>query len=462
MPSILVAEDNKILREGIYQALCEKGMDVCAAEDGEVAIGLLKEKKFALVISDFRLPKLTGMDILRHIHDTSPDTMVILITAYGTIEVAVEAMKLGAFDFIQKPFSIEELEFKTEKALKHREMTNEIDYLRHERKVIYKNENIIGKSPAIKAVFSTISKVAQANVTVVINGETGTGKELVAGAIHYSGCRAKKSFVKVNCAAIPDELLESELFGHEKGAFTGAEKQRIGRFEQADGGTIFLDEIGDMSHKTQAKVLRVLQEQEFERVGGTKTVKVNVRVLTATNKDLKNMVEDGEFREDLYYRLNVVHIWVPPLRERGDDVIEMAEYFLRKYKMELGKKISVFSDSALALLRSYPWPGNVRELNNSVERAVLMAEKEIIEAADFDISFKREVKPSSNVEKKLIELPAEGVSLQQVEKCLIIQALERSNWVQKEAAKLLGLSRRVMHYKIEIHGIKNDKWIKNK
>lgn len=459
---ILVSEDNKILREGICQALREKKLDVMEADNGKTAMELIDSHSFSLIISDIKLPEASGMDILRYVKEESSETVVILITAYGTIDVAVEAMKLGAFDFIQKPFSIEELELKTDRALAHRDMINKIDYLSHEQKYIYRYDDVIGNSPQLKDVFSTISKVARTSVTILINGETGTGKELIAGAVHYNSNRKKKNFIKVNCAAIPDDLLESELFGHERGAFTGADKVRIGRFEQADGGSIFLDEIADMSPKTQAKVLRVLQEQEFERLGGTKSIKVDVRILAASNKNLKEMVLANEFREDLYYRLNVVCISVPPLRERGDDVISLAEYFLKKYKREFQKKISGFSDEALFLLRSYRWPGNIRELKNSIERASLMTGGVLIGPEDLGLQDKPNKEQPAIVYSDKFDIPSGGVSLQEIEKSLVIKALEKSNWVQKDAAKLLGLSRRVIHYKIENYGIKNDKWIKNK
>ncbi len=465
MANVLLIEDNQKLRELVSQALREKGFVVVEADTAELGIKYLAEDSFALVISDLKLPKASGMDVLRYISENCTRTVSILITAYGTVDVAVEAMKLGAFDLIQKPFTVDVLDFKVEKAFAHKNMVNEIDYLRHERKIIYKHENMIGDSRAIKAVFSKIDKVAKSHVTVLINGETGTGKELIAGCIHYGSDRDKKSFIKVNCAAIPDDLLESELFGHEKGAFTGADRQRIGRFEQADGGTIFLDEIGDMSPKTQAKVLRVLQEKEFERVGAAKTIKVDVRIIAATNKCLKDMVDNGDFREDLYYRLNVVSIVAPPLRERGDDVVALAAYFLKKYSRELQKDIKGFSASTIRVLKKYHWPGNIRELENSIERAALMVDGNVIEPSDIGIPISEDT-----VERDLaglfssseISLPEGGISLQEVEKSLVIQALEASDWVQKDAAKLLSLSRRVMHYKIERYGIRNDKWIKNK
>ena len=291
-------------------------------------------------------------------------------------------MKIGAFDYVQKPFEIEEMEVKIEKALEVRRLKHEIDYLRHTQQDIYDFDKIVGSSASLQRVLDIVKKVAKSNTTVLIRGETGTGKELIAGAIHHNSLRASRNFVKVNCAALQENLLESELFGHEKGAFTGADKQRIGRFEQADGGTLFLDEIGDMSPSTQAKILRVLQEHEFERLGGTRTLRVDVRLIAATNRDLPGMVQTGQFREDLYYRLNVVSIEMPPLRERKDDIVPLASAFIRRFAGELKKKIEGLELDAQKLLMRYNWPGNIRELENTIERAMLLAEGRAIAADD--------------------------------------------------------------------------------
>jgi two-component system response regulator HydG len=316
MGRILVADDHDSLRRGLVQALADAGHDVEEATDGNAAIERLHEAYFDVVVSDLKMGGSTGLEVLKTAKALHPTTAVILMTAFGSVSTAVEAMQVGAFDYVQKPFEIEEMEVKVEKALEVRQMQHQIDYLRHAQGDIYDFDRIIGSSGALERVLGVVRKVAKSNTTVLIRGETGTGKELVAGAIHHNSLRAPRNFVKVNCAALQENLLESELFGHEKGAFTSADKQRIGRFEQADGGTMFLDEIGDMSASTQAKILRVLQEHEFERLGGTRTLRVDVRLLAATNRDLVAMVEAGTFREDLYYRLNVVSIDMPPLRER--------------------------------------------------------------------------------------------------------------------------------------------------
>jgi DNA-binding NtrC family response regulator len=365
-------------------------------------------------------------------------------------------MKLGAFDFLQKPFGIPELEMRVEKALNRRILENEVDYLRHERDVIYRIEDIIGESSAIKNVLKTVKKVARSKSIILITGETGTGKELVAAAIHYNSQRANGSFIKVNCAAIPDDLLESELFGHEKGAFTGAVNQRIGRFEQANGGTILLDEIGDMSHVTQAKILRVIQDQQFERLGGNATISTDVRVLAATNKDLAHEMELGNFREDLYFRLNVVTLQIPPLRDRGNDLELLAEFFIRRFNRDLGANVKGLSNDARALLLDYHWPGNVRELENTMERAVLMCEGEYLEADDLNIP--RQTLASAVGSSGT----GGGLELKNLEKEAVLEALRKTNFVQKDAAEILGISKRVMHYKIQQFGIKHPRWIRNK
>src|SRR6187401_1792153 len=374
MGRILIADDHDSLRRGLAQALSEGRHDVEEAPNGNAAIERLHESAFDVIVSDLRMGGSTGLEVLKTAKSLQPNCAVILMTAFGSISTAVEAMRAGAFDYVQKPFEIEEMEVKIAKALEMRQMQHQIDYLRHAQGDIYEFDRIIGSSGALEKVLEVVRKVAKSNTTVLVRGETGTGKELIAGAIHHNSHRAARNFIKVNCAALQENLLESELFGHEKGAFTGADKQRIGRFEQADGGTLFLDEIGDMSPNTQAKILRVLQENEFERLGGTRTIKVDVRLIAATNRDLSAMVETGGFREDLYYRLNVVQIEMPPLRERKDDIHELANFFIRRFSGELKKKIQGVEGDALKLLMRYHWPGNIRELENAIERAMLLAE----------------------------------------------------------------------------------------
>src|SRR5687768_15351719 len=382
MGRILVADDHDSLRRGIVRALTDANHDVDEAPNGNIAIEKLHEGQYDVVLSDLKMGGSDGMDVLRTAKSLHPTTAVILMTAFGTVNTAVEAMKIGAFDYVQKPFEIEEMELKVNKAIEHRRLKHEIEYLRHTQQDIYDFDRIVGASGALHSVLAVVKKVAKSNTTVLVRGETGTGKELIAGAIHHNSTRSARNFVKVNCAALQENLLESELFGHEKGAFTGADKQRIGRFEQADGGTLFLDEIGDMSPNTQAKILRVLQEHEFERLGGTRTIKVDVRLIAATNRELTSMVATGTFREDLYYRLNVVTIEMPPLRERKEDVAALAGFFIKRFSGELKKKIDGLESEALKLLMRYHWPGNIRELENAIERAMLLADGSHIAADD--------------------------------------------------------------------------------
>jgi DNA-binding NtrC family response regulator len=389
-----------------------------------------------------------GLDVLRSAKALHPSTAVILMTAFGTVTTAVEAMQIGAFDYVQKPFEIEEMEVKIEKALEVKRMKNELEYFRHAQQDIYQFDRIVGSSDALQRVLEMVRKVAKSNTTVLIRGETGTGKELIAGAIHHNSLRTSRNYVKVNCAALQENLLESELFGHEKGAFTGADKQRIGRFEQADGGTLFLDEIGDMSQSTQAKILRVLQEHEFERLGGTHTLRTDVRLIAATNRDLAVMVQNGRFREDLYYRLNVVSIEVPPLRDRKDDIVPLARFFIRRFAAELKKKMDGIEPDAQKLLMRYNWPGNIRELENAIERAMLMAEGHEIASADLRLG---ETPSGGGLrdQTSVVKIPPTGIPLDDIERSAIVEALRMSNWVQKDAAELLSISPRVMNYKIK-------------
>jgi DNA-binding NtrC family response regulator len=361
-------------------------------------------------------------------------------------------MKIGAFDFVQKPFEIEEMELKIEKAIELRHLKHQVDYLRHEQQEVYDFDRIVGASGALQHVLTIVKKVARSNSTVLIKGETGTGKELIAGAIHHNSHRANRAFVKVNCAALQENLLESELFGHEKGAFTSADKQRIGRFEQADGGTLFLDEIGDMSPSTQAKILRVLQEHEFERLGGTRTLRVDVRIIAATNCNLSQMVQEGRFREDLFYRLNVVSVETPPLRDRKEDIPALAEFFVRRFSGELKKKVEGIDPEALKVLMRHHWPGNIRELENVVERSVLLADGAHVRVSDLQIG--DQTAASAGGERSLaVKIPPTGIPLEEIERQAVVESLRMSNWVQKDAAELLGISPRVMNYKIKILNI---------
>jgi Nif-specific regulatory protein len=452
MGRILIADDHDALRRGLVRALTEAGHEVDEAPNGNAAIERLHESYFDVVLSDLKMGGSDGIDVLKTTKTLHPTTAVILMTAFGSVSTAVEAMKIGAFDYVQKPFEIEEMEVKIEKALELRRMRHELDYLRHAQHDIYDFERIIGSSGALQRVLGVVKKVAKSNTTVLIRGETGTGKELIAGAIHHNSLRAGRNFVKVNCAALQENLLESELFGHEKGAFTGADKQRIGRFEQADGGSLFLDEIGDMSASTQAKILRVLQEHEFERLGGTRTLRVDVRLVAATNRDLSAMVAQGLFREDLYYRLNVVSIEMPPLRDRKEDITALANFFIRRFSAELKKKSDGLEPDAQKMLMRYNWPGNIRELENAIERAMLLSEGHLISADDLRLG-EVATTQSAREAQAPVRIPPTGIPLEEIERAALVEALKMSNWVQKDAAELLDISPRVMNYKIKTLGI---------
>src|SRR6187402_2923874 len=453
MGRILVADDHDSLRRGIIRALTDAKHDVDEAPNGNVAIEKLHEGQYDVVLSDLKMGGSDGMDVLRTTKALHPTSAVILMTAFGSVHTAVEAMKIGAFDYVQKPFEIEEMELKVEKALEHRRLKHEIEYLRHTQQDIYDFDRIVGASGALQSVLAIVKKVAKSNTTVLIRGETGTGKELIAGATHHNSARANRNFIKVNCAALQENLLESELFGHEKGAFTSADKQRIGRFEQADGGTLFLDEVGDMSPSTQAKILRVLQEHEFERLGGTRTLRVDVRIIAATNRNLTQMVQEGRFREDLFYRLNVVSVETPPLRDRKDDIPELAEFFVKRFATELKKKVENVHPEAQKLLMRHNWPGNIRELENVIERAVLLADGPFVTTADLQIGEQASSASASGDRATVVRIPPTGIPLEEIERQAVVEALKMSNWVQKDAAELLGISPRVMNYKIKILGI---------
>jgi DNA-binding NtrC family response regulator len=456
MGKILVVEDNDVLRSSVVQALVETGHVITEVGDGEEATERLQQESYDVVLTDMRMPKRSGLEVLRFAKQVNDLTVVIMMTAFATIESAVEAMKNGAYDYIQKPFELEELEVKINRALEYRRDTGVLQLLRSQSSISLEHNNIVGNSPQIRRIFEIIKKIAKSNASILITGETGTGKELIASLAHYNSLRAKQSFVKVNCAALQENLLESELFGHEKGAFTSADRQRIGRFEQANGGTLFLDEIGDMSAGTQAKVLRVLQEQEFERLGGMKTIKVDVRIIAATNKNLKEAIANNKFREDLYYRLNTVSIETPALRERKEDVLPLANFFAKRYSDELKKSITGFTPQAVKYLNRHNWPGNIRELQNAIERAVLMAESNLIGVEDLSLSPGNG--DASSIDAIGIKIPPAGIKLDDLERTTIVEALKMTNWIQKDAAELLGVSRRVLNYKVKIHNITHDRW----
>jgi DNA-binding NtrC family response regulator len=392
---------------------------------------------------------MNGLELIQAIRRQNAHTPVIVITAYGTVENAVEAMKAGAFDFLPKPFSMDHLMTVVTKALEVRALRDENRQLKEELGRRYSFENIIGRSPAMQEIFATIERVAPTRATVLIAGESGTGKDLIARAIHYHSPRRDRPFVKINCTTIPENLMESELFGYEKGAFTGATASKPGRFELADTGTVFLDEIGDVPPNIQVKLLRVLQEHEFERLGSNKTRQIDVRVIAATNADLRAALEHGEFREDLYYRLNVVPINVPPLRERKEDIPALAEHFVRKYAAELGRPVKGLSEEALAVLRAHHWPGNVRELENVIERSLVLCSGEILRAADIKLDAVRNARGADE------PLLPPGMTLEEHERELIRKALEKAKGNKSQAARLLGLSRNALRYRLSQMGIES-------
>ncbi len=426
--------------------LKDEGYTVSVAIDGKSALETIKNDIFDLVITDLKMPKVSGFDLLKSIKETSPETVVVIITAYGTTESAVEAMKLGAFDYIQKPFKINDIRLIVKNALERQELQKEVSLLK-ERVKTPSLENIIGESAAMRDLFSLISKTASSNANVLITGESGTGKELVAKAIHNLSQRKSNRFVAVNCAAIPDSLLESELFGYMKGAFTGAASNKQGLFELADGGTIFMDEIGDMPMNLQAKILRVIEDMTFRRVGGVSDIKVDVRLIAATNTDIKNLVDEKRFREDLYFRLNVLSLRVPPLRERRDDITLLVEHFLQRFAG--GRKR--FSQEAIAMLSDYQWRGNVRELENIIERMVLLCDNKIIDVE----ALPEEIRLTAAAEH--VAMPSGGINIEKLiedtEKAYLLKALQNTNGVKTEAAKLLRLSFRSFRHKLKKYGI---------
>ncbi len=449
MAEILIVEDNPTVREGLAQLLRTRDHSVSAADSAACARALLEAGAFDLVISDYRLEDGTGMDLLEVVkkRGLGGDPDFIMITAYGTIDIAVEAMRLGAWDFVTKPLDSDEFRLKVEKALdvratrtENRRLDAENAYLREE--VEERFGDIVGKSPQMQTVFQSIHKIAATNSAAFLHGESGTGKEMVARAIHRQSPRAGGPFIKVNCSALAETLLESELFGHERGAFTGAIKERRGRFELAHGGTLFLDEIADIPPSVQIRLLRVLQEKEIERVGGERTIKVDVRIISATNRDLAEAVAKGTFREDLYYRLHIVPLRIPPLRERQGDIELLVRHFLRTIAKETGKRITGINEEALRLLQAYPWPGNVRELENAIERAIVLCDGEELGVGEFPMGEAQGASATS----------LDGV-LAETERRLIQEALERAGGVKTRTAELLGIKTSALYYKLEKYGL---------
>lgn len=457
---ILVADDSELSKETLKEILTEEGYEVKAVNDGREGIEAFLEDKFDLVITDLRMPKVDGLEFLKYIKDANPNNIVIMITGHGTVNSAVSAMKLGAFDFISKPIKDDLVKLSVSRALKFAKLRDENVSLKEHLKERHNTDKIIGYSECIKKVFDTIEKVSNSDSTILITGESGTGKELVAREIHFKSDRRNQPMIPVNCGAIPEELLESELFGHEKGAFTGAIRTRMGRFELAHGGTIFLDEIGDMSPALQVKVLRVIQEKQFERIGGVKTINVDVRIIAATNQNLEKAVAEKQFREDLFYRINVIPINLPPLRERGADIPILANHFLTNFNKLKKKNIKRITPDAVTYLMRYNWPGNVRELQNLIEMLVVM--KEDGEICIDDLPSKIRNVPSPSVSSGNIIFSEDGLDfndhISRLEKELLLKALKMSGGVKNRAAKLLNLNRTTLVEKLKRLNIVND-WV---
>jgi len=446
---ILVVDDEESHRIMLRAVLKEEGYEVSEATDGTEAVKAVEREPFDLILLDIRMTTMDGIEALSEIRKISPLVPVLIMTAYASVKTAVEALKAGAFEYLTKPLDIDELKILIEKALELYHLRAENIALKERLGDRFDFSKIIGRSRKMKEVFDTLSLVAPTDATVLILGESGTGKELVANSIHHNSRRASQPFIKVSCAALPETLLESELFGHERGAFTGAVARREGRFQLAHRGTIFLDEVGEMSATTQTKLLRVLQEKEFEPLGSTRTVKVDVRVIAASNKDLEREVKEGRFREDLFYRLNVVPISLPPLRERREDIPALAAHFFVIYRDKNKKELKDISGKAMDLLMRYEWPGNIRELENCIERAVILARGEVIAPADLPPAIQA---LSNGKETQGLDLPS-GISIQEVEKALILKTLEDTGGNRTRAAEILGINRRTLQNKLKEYGI---------
>jgi DNA-binding NtrC family response regulator len=447
---ILIVDDEEINREFLQEVLTHQGYDVKTAANGLIALELLRREAFHAVLSDLKMPELSGVDLIRQLKEVAPFTIGIIFTGYATIETAVEAIKAGAYDYVTKPFRLEEILLVLQRALEFQRLHYENISLRKQLKAKYKFENIISDNDKMQSVFEIVEKVSDADSTVLIYGESGTGKELIARAIHYNSYRQDKPLIPINCGAIPGELLESELFGYEKGAFTGATALRLGRFELANGGTVFLDEIGEMSPALQVKILRVLQEREFERVGGTRTIKVDVRIIAATNKNLEELVANNRFREDLFYRLNVIPIYLPPLRERKSDIPLLVMHFIERFNAEKRRHIEGVSPEALDRLMQYHWPGNVRELENLIERITILKGQGFIAPDDLP---EKLVPTFANGIVPKVDIPSDGLdfddAVQTFERQLLTKALERTHGVKAKAAELLHMNRTTLVEKVK-------------
>ncbi|HEC97895.1 MAG TPA: sigma-54-dependent Fis family transcriptional regulator [Nitrospirae bacterium] len=463
MKSVLIIDDDITVRDVLNEFLISEKYRVALEENGLNGLERLRKESFDIIFLDLAMPVMGGMDVLKAMKDTpNSDTPCIIITAYGTVKNAVEAMRTGAFDYVTKPFRLDELGIIIQKALDMAKLKKENIRLKRELRKRYEFHGLIGSSPKMQRVYDLIEKIADTDSTVLITGGSGTGKELIAKVIHYNSYRSGKNFVPLNCAAIPKDLLESELFGHEKGAFTGAINTRIGRFELASGGTLFLDEIGELDPSLQVKLLRVLQEREFERIGSTKTIKVNVRILAATNRNLEELTREGRFREDLYYRLNVIPVHIPPLRDRKEDIPVLIEHFLKKHAKAKKRQSPEISKQLMDVLLRYGWPGNIRELENLIERLTILTPGQDVTMEDLPERFQPLAhaidKPQTSLySTEDVSLPPEGINLNDIidtmERKLITEALEKSNGIKSKAATLLGLNRTTLVEKMKKKGI---------
>lgn len=453
---ILVVDDEESIREFLEIMLKKEGFEVSLAEDGARAKEMIQKKSYDMVISDLQMPNMNGIELLKFVKDTAPDTVFMMITAFGTTETAVEAMKMGAYDYITKPFKIDEVRLNINNALRSRNLEVENKSLKKELVKEYSFQNVIGNSQAMHQIFDLIKRVSQAPTNILVTGESGTGKEVVAKAIHFNGPLKDRPFVTINCGAIPENLMESEMFGHKKGSFTGAVSDKAGLFEVADGGTLFLDEVGELPITIQVKLLRAIQERMIRRVGATEDMKVDVRIIAATNRNLEDMVQKGTFRQDLFYRLNVINIKTPPLRDRKEDIPILAQHFLKKYNDKLSKNIGGISAEAMEILKKYDYPGNVRELENMIERTVALEGGQTIlpESLPPMVNTTSGRKMASSHE---IEVTSEGVDLDkvmgQIEKELLIKAIHAAGGVKKKAAKLLNITFRSMRYRVEKYNL---------
>jgi nitrogen regulation protein NR(I) len=473
MERILIVDDDSSMRYSLNRMLEGRGLGVSLAKNGIEALERFAQDQPDLVVMDIKMPGRSGLEVLREIKERDPKALVILMTAFGTTETAIEAMKFGAFDYILKPFDIPQMRGLVERALEISRMMKKMVSLPDREETRGSEETLVGSSPAMQQVYKMIGQVAPTEVTVLLRGESGTGKEMVARAIYHHSRRGDKPFLPVNCAAIPETLLESELFGHEKGAFTGALTRRVGKFEQCHGGTLFLDEIGDMTPATQAKILRVLQDRQFERLGGSERITSDVRVIVATNKDLEKAIREGTFRQDLYYRLKVVTLHLPPLRERKEDIPELVRYFLQRFRADINRDVLDISPKSLENLMRYHWPGNVRELENAVKRALVIAKSHSLLPEDFSLEgMEREMGPAEHLDleerlqkmmepvfKELLELSRRNPGtdlMSELERILIKRALQETKGNQVQAAVLLGISRNTLRSKVERYRIRKD------